>query len=139
MGDRLRLGQRQRHRRQDPARQHRPLRRDHREPHPAGGRQAFISDRQHQSYSAIAGLGPLADLYKAGAKAVTSITAAPDGIPDGKFSDSVPEDAPEGSERGAGSPESELGKVVELVNTVRGPHASSNPSKYTFQYPRPGA
>ena len=37
-------------------------------------KRAFIVDRQHQSYAAIGGLGPLAELYKAGAKAVTGIT-----------------------------------------------------------------
>lgn len=101
------------------------------------GKRSFITDRQHQSYSALGGLGPFADLYKVGAKAVTSITTAPDGTPPERISDAVPEDAPVGSETGAGSVDSELGLVVELVNTVRGPHASSNPSKYTYQYPRP--
>ncbi|NEE01949.1 phosphatase PAP2 family protein [Phytoactinopolyspora halotolerans] len=103
----------------------------------AEAKQSFIDDRQHQSYSATGGLGPLTDVYRTGAKAVTSITAAPDGTPPEKVSDGVPDDAPEGSATGAGSPDSELGLVVELVNTIRGPHASSNPSKYTFQYPRP--
>ncbi|MCH7232806.1 phosphatase PAP2 family protein [Glycomyces sp. L485] len=100
-------------------------------------KQSYIFDRQHQSHSALGGLGPLESLFKSGAKAVTAITGAPDGVPDGKISDSVPPDAPPGSERGAGSTDSDLGRVVELVNTVRGPHASSNPSKYTYQYPRP--
>ncbi|KUO18309.1 phosphatase PAP2 family protein [Streptomyces dysideae] len=103
----------------------------------AEAKQAFISDRQHQSYSVIDGLGPLAELYKSGAKAVTSITSAPDGTPAAKISDSVPADAPAGSATGAGSPDSELGQVATLVNTVRGPFASSNPAKFTFQYPRP--
>ncbi|GHH00119.1 phosphoesterase [Streptomyces lanatus] len=103
----------------------------------AEAKQAFITDRQHQSYSVIAGLGPLAELYKAGAKAVTSITSAPDGTPAGKISDSLPADAPAGSAVGAGSHDSELGKVAELVDTVRGPFASSNPAKFAFQYPRP--
>ncbi|WP_217177948.1 phosphatase PAP2 family protein [Streptomyces sp. AC495_CC817] len=104
---------------------------------PAQAREAFITDRQHQSYSVISGLGPLADLYKAGAMAVTSITSAPDGTPSGKISDSVPADAPAGSANGAGSTTSRLGKVAELVNTVRGPFASSNPAKFSYQYPRP--
>lgn len=103
----------------------------------AQAREAFITDRQHQSYSVISGLGPLADLYKAGAMAVTSITSAPEGTPPGKISDSVPADAPAGSANGAGSITSQLGKVAELVNTVRGPFASSNPSKFSYQYPRP--
>ncbi|MDO0909495.1 phosphatase PAP2 family protein [Streptomyces sp. DT2A-34] len=103
----------------------------------AQAKEAFIIDRQHQSYSVIAGLGPLAELYKSGAKAVTSITSAPDGTPAGKISDALPADAPAGSAIGAGSYDSELGKVAKLVDTVRGPFASGNPAKFAFQYPRP--
>lgn len=98
---------------------------------------AFIYDRQHQSYAAIGGLGPLADLYKAGAMAVTGITTAPDGTPPSKISDALPADAPPGSALGAGSTSSALGLVAQLVDTVRGPFASSNPSKFAYQYPRP--
>jgi autotransporter-associated beta strand protein len=100
-------------------------------------KEAFVYDRQHQSYALIAGLGPLADLYRAGAKAVTSITSAPDGTPATKIDDAVPADAPAGSALGAGSHDSALGKVAELVDTVRGNWASGNPSKYAYQYPRP--
>ncbi|MEV0174669.1 phosphatase PAP2 family protein [Streptomyces sp. NPDC050803] len=103
----------------------------------AQAKEAFVYDRQHQSYSVIGGLGPLAELYKSGAKAVTSITSAPDGTPATKISDAVPADAPAGSALGAGSYDSELGRVARLVDTVRGPYASSNPAKLTFQYPRP--
>ncbi|WP_017973116.1 phosphatase PAP2 family protein [Actinopolyspora halophila] len=100
-------------------------------------KQAFLDDRRHQSYSMIAGLGPLAEAYRDGAKAVTSIVTAPEGTPPTEISDSLPEDAPPGSAIGAGSESSELGPVARLVNTVRGPHSSSNPSKYAFDYPRP--
>ncbi|MEV5902823.1 phosphatase PAP2 family protein [Streptomyces sp. NPDC052127] len=103
----------------------------------AAGRQAFVYDRQHQSYAMIAGLGPLTDLYKTGAKAVTSITSAPDTTPATTISDAVPADAPAGSAIGAGSYTSDLGQVAKLVDTVRGPFASGNPGKYAFQYPRP--
>ncbi|MCX4767106.1 phosphatase PAP2 family protein [Streptomyces sp. NBC_01275] len=103
----------------------------------AQGREAFVYDRQHQSYAMIAGLGPLAGLYKAGAKAVTSITSAPDTTPATTISDAVPADAPAGSALGAGSYTSDLGQVAKLVDTVRGPYASGNPGKYAFQYPRP--
>ncbi len=103
----------------------------------AQGREAFVYDRQHQSYAMIAALGPLADLYKAGAKAVTSITAAPDTTPATTISDSVPAGAPAGSALGAGSYTSDLGQVAKLVDTVRGPFASGNPAKFAFQYPRP--
>lgn len=100
-------------------------------------KQAFVVDRQHQSYAMIAGLGPLAELYRQGAKAVTSITSAPDGTPATTVSDTVPAGAPAGSALGAGSQSSELGKVAQLVDTVRGPFASGNPAKFAYQYPRP--
>lgn len=103
----------------------------------AEAKQAFIFDRQHQSYSAIGGLGPLETLYKTGAKAVTAITSAPDGIPAGKVSDSVPPGAPAGSANGPGATDSDLGRVALLVNTVRGDFTSSNPSKFAYLYPRP--
>ncbi|OXY90956.1 phosphatase PAP2 family protein [Streptomyces diastatochromogenes] len=103
----------------------------------AQAKEAFVYDRQHQSYAMIAGLGPLADLYKAGAKAVTSITGAPDGTPATTVSDAVPANAPAGSALGAGAHDSALGKLAELVDTVRGPYASGNPAKYAYQYPRP--
>ena len=98
---------------------------------------AFIQDRQNQSYAAIAGLGPLAPLYQAGALAVTSITSAPSGTPATTIDDVVPADAPAGSALGAGSTTSALGQVVTLVNTVRGSFSSGNPSKAAYQYPRP--
>ena len=103
----------------------------------AQAKEAFVYDRQHQSYAMIAGLGPLAGPYKSGAKAVTSITTAPDTTPATTISDSVPADAPAGSALGAGSYTSDLGQVAKLVDTVRGPYASGNPGKYAFQYPRP--
>ncbi|MFJ8058183.1 phosphatase PAP2 family protein [Streptomyces sp. NPDC096142] len=103
----------------------------------AQAKEAFLYDRQHQSYAMIAGLGPLADLYKSGALAVTSITSAPEGTPATTISDAVPADAPAGAALGAGSHDSALGKVAELVDTVRGNYASGNPAKYAYQYPRP--
>ncbi|WP_244876327.1 phosphatase PAP2 family protein [Winogradskya consettensis] len=104
---------------------------------PAQTARAFIQDRQHQSYAVISALGPYADAYKEKALAVTSITTAPESTPPTTISDAVPADAPAGSAVGAGSPTSALGQVVSLVNTVRGPFASGNPSKAAYQYPRP--
>ncbi|MEW1777342.1 phosphatase PAP2 family protein [Streptomyces sp. NPDC086777] len=103
----------------------------------ADAKKAFVYDRQHQSYAMIAGLGPLAGLYKAGSLAVTSITSAPDGTPATTINDAVPADAPAGAVLGAGSHDSALGKVATLVDTLRGNYASGNPSKYAYQYPRP--
>ncbi|MEV0895521.1 phosphatase PAP2 family protein [Actinoplanes sp. NPDC049802] len=98
---------------------------------------SFVVDRQHQSYSVIAGLGPLAAAYKAGSLAVTGITTAPETTPATTVSDAVPAGSPAGSTLGAGNPGSALGKVVTLVNTVRGNWSSGNPSKFAYQYPRP--
>ena len=100
-------------------------------------KQAFIHDRQDQSYGMIDGLGPLASYYKAGAKAVTSITSAPDGTPPTTVSDTVPPGAPAGSATGPGSTASDLGAVVALEQTLRGTYSSGNPSKASYNYPRP--
>lgn len=100
-------------------------------------KQAFIHDRQDQSYGMIDGLGPLAPLYKNGAMAVTSITSAPDGTPPGAVNDSVPPGAPAGSATGPGSTASDLGAVVTLEQTLRGNYSSGNPSKFAYEYPRP--
>ncbi|WP_194920553.1 phosphatase PAP2 family protein [Catenulispora rubra] len=100
-------------------------------------KQAFIHDRQDQSYGMIDGLGPLASFYKTGAKAVTSITSAPDGTPPTTINDVVPPDAPAGSATGPGSTASDLGAVVALEQTLRGNYSSGNPSKASYSYPRP--
>ncbi|HEY0494872.1 MAG TPA: phosphatase PAP2 family protein [Kutzneria sp.] len=104
---------------------------------PDEAKKAFVFDRQDQSYAAIGGLGPLAELYKQGALAVTSITSAPDFTPPAQINDVVPADAPAGAATGAGSPASALGAVVQLVQALRGAHSSSNPSKLAYGYPRP--
>jgi autotransporter-associated beta strand protein len=103
----------------------------------AQAKEAFVFDRRDQSYTMITGLGPLADLYKAGALAVTSITSAPDGTPSTTISDGVPAGAPAGSATGPGSTTSALGQVVTLEETLRGNYSSGNPSKNSYQYPRP--
>ncbi|GLY32492.1 phosphatase PAP2 family protein [Kineosporia sp. NBRC 101731] len=98
---------------------------------------AFLADRQHQSYASIAGLGPLASLYREGALAVTGIVEIPSGTPATKLEDAVPAGAPVGSALGAGSADSALGQVVTLVNRLRGTYSSGNPGKAAYQYPRP--
>ncbi|MHC5908924.1 phosphatase PAP2 family protein [Streptomyces sp. S6] len=103
----------------------------------AQAREAFVYDRQHQSYAASGGLGPLTALYRTGAKAVTSITAAPATTPPAKIDDAVPADAPAGSTLGAGNHDSDLGLVATLVDTLRGTYASGNHGKAAYQYPRP--
>lgn len=93
---------------------------------------AYLADRRHQSYSIIAGLGADADTFAALANAGTTIP------------DEVPADATTvaysdgGNENGAwADTTSELGSVVQLVNTVRGNWATSNRAKEYYQYMRP--
>ena len=100
-------------------------------------KESFIVDRQDQSYDMIAALGPLARYYYSGALAVTSITSAPAGTPATTINDVVPAGSAAGSMTGAGNPSSALGPVVALVSLLRGNYSSGNPSKNTFQYPRP--
>lgn len=104
---------------------------------PAQAARAYLLDRRHQSYSVIDGLGVLADVYRAGALAVTGITEVPVGTPPTQINDAVPAGAPAGAAIGAGSHTSALGAVATLVDTVRGNFTSGNPSKAAFQYPRP--
>lgn len=93
---------------------------------------AWIFDRRHQSYSAIDGLGAAAPAFR---EAMGAGTTIPDVVPADattvKYDDG-------GNAAGrwadAGSP---LGAVVGLVDAVRGPAASSNPSKNFYAYKRP--
>lgn len=96
--------------------------------------QAYLTDRQNQNWSALDGLGSYETAFKNLANAKTSL---PDAIPADaetkKYSD-------KGNENGAWADEtSSLGSMVELVNTVRGPHASGNPAKVYFSTCAPSA
>ncbi|MHB0829940.1 acid phosphatase [Bacillus licheniformis] len=89
---------------------------------------AYFDDRRSQSYSIIDGLGKLAGVYRMNAGATTTITSIPADASIRKYND-------EGTN--SGSTSSELGNVVNLVNTLRGNYSSSNPAKSYFNYPRP--
>ncbi len=89
---------------------------------------AYLDDRRNQSYSVISGLGAYADLYKTKAGATTTIKEIAADATTQKYSD-------EGNN--AGDPNSSLGSMVNLVNTLRGEYSSTNPSKAYFNYPRP--
>lgn len=94
--------------------------------------QAWIFDRRHQSYSAIAGLGPAASAFRSAMNAGTTI---PDAVP----ADAVTvryDDGGNASGRWADT-DAELGSVVRLVDALRGPAASTNPSKNFYSYQRP--
>lgn len=93
---------------------------------------AYLTDRQNQNWSSLKGLGPYEAAFKELSHAATSL---PDEIPADaetkKYSD-------KGGANGEwADTESQLGSIVELVNVVRGPHASGNPAKIYFQYMRP--
>lgn len=89
---------------------------------------AYYNDRRHQSFSAIAGLGDRAATFQSAAGAFTTITSL--GLANtAKYDD---------KSNGAGDTTSAtVGKMVTLVNTLRGSNTSSNPSKNYFNSPRP--
>ena len=92
----------------------------------------YLFDRRHQSYSAIGGLKEYASVFTEKTNAGTTIA------------DEIPEDATtvkysdNGNSNGNwADTDSELGKMVELVNTLRGSYSTSNPSKNFYAYMRP--
>jgi autotransporter-associated beta strand protein len=89
---------------------------------------AYFNDRRHQSFSAIAGLGDVAGAFQGAAGAFTTITSL--GLANiAKYDEKG---------NGAGNTNSAtVGKMVTLVNTLRGSNTSSNPSKSYFNSPRP--
>lgn len=91
------------------------------------GRSVYFDDRRKQPYSVIEGLGPLAEPYRIGSGAFTTITTIPDDTLSKKYDDA-------GNE--AGLVTSELGAMVTLVDKVR-TNGSTEPSKRTYLYPRP--
>lgn len=93
---------------------------------------AWIFDRRHQSYSALDGLGSAAPAFREAMNAGTTIPAeVPDDATTVRYDD-------DGNGNGAWADhDAPLGSVVELVDTVRGPSASSNPSKNFYSYKRP--
>lgn len=93
---------------------------------------AYLTDRRNQNWSALDGLGPYETAFKQLSNAGTSLPAEiPADAETKKYSD-------KGNANGNwADTDSALGSMVELVNTVRGPHASGNPAKIYFQYMRP--
>lgn len=92
----------------------------------------YLLDRRHQSYSAIDGLEEYASVFREKTNAGTTIA------------DEIPEDATtvkyedNGNSNGNwADTDSELGKMVEIVNILRGSYSTSNPSKNFYAYMRP--
>lgn len=99
---------------------------------PAQATAAYLYDRRNQNYSAVQGLGPWADAFRAGTNAGTTI---PDQIP--ADATSVKYDD-KGNASGAWADEnSTYGSMVALVNLFRNSSASTNPSKAYYNYARP--
>nr|WP_258881762.1 S-layer homology domain-containing protein [Paenibacillus sp. sptzw28] len=89
---------------------------------------AYYDDRRDQSYGVIEGLGTLADVYRTKAGATTTIIDIPADATTKTYNDAG---------TGAGDKNSELGKIVTLVRTLRGNYSSTNPAKSFYSYPRP--
>ncbi|WP_109209634.1 MULTISPECIES: phosphatase PAP2 family protein [Microbacterium] len=93
--------------------------------------EAWIDDRRHQSYSMIAGLGDDAAGFASLTGAGTTITDVPADALSVSYSDA-------GNANGVWADrDSALGSAVQLVDTLRGPYASSNNAKFFYQYMRP--
>ncbi len=93
---------------------------------------AYLADRRHQSYSIIDGLVEDAPAFRDLTNAGTTI---PDEIPADALTVAYTDG---GNDNGAwADTSSELGSVVQLVDTVRGNWATSNRAKEFYQYMRP--
>jgi autotransporter-associated beta strand protein len=98
----------------------------------AQGHEAYLIDRRNQNYSAIAGFGDLSGAVKAATNAGTTI---PDDIP---ADATTKQYVDQGNAKGAwADTDSELGDVVQLVNTLRGDYSSASNAKKYYQYARP--
>ncbi|MFC0216559.1 S-layer homology domain-containing protein [Paenibacillus chartarius] len=91
---------------------------------------AYFDDRRNQTYGAIDGLGSLADVYRTKTNTYTTITSIPADATTKKYDDG-------NNQNKGGDSASELGKMVDLIGTLRGNYASTNPAKNYYSYPRP--
>ncbi|WP_174021739.1 phosphatase PAP2 family protein [Agrobacterium fabrum] len=95
--------------------------------------EAYMNDRRSQGYSVIDGMGPLADWYREGAGATTTINHT--------LADFDPNDVitrkedDKGTE--AGAADSELKDFVAFMKVIRGPEGTTSPAKYFYSTPRP--
>ncbi|ULT56717.1 phosphatase PAP2 family protein [Neobacillus drentensis] len=89
---------------------------------------AYFDERRGQSYSVIDGLGSLTDVYRENAGATTTISSVPADAETVKYNDGGTD---------AGLTDSNLGKIVNLVKTLRGNYSSTTPAKNYYSYMRP--
>jgi autotransporter-associated beta strand protein len=94
---------------------------------------AYYDDVRGHNYTVLDGLGPLAEAYKEGSGATTTIDHAFDGF------DVNEEIKYEENDEGVdgGTSESELGAIYDLVYCLRQADASTSGSKYFYLSPRP--
>lgn len=94
---------------------------------------AYLNDRRSQGYSVIDGLGPLAAWYREGSGATTTINHT---LSDFNVNDVITRrEDDKGTE--AGTDTSELKNFVAFMMAMRGPEATTSPSKYFYSTPRP--
>lgn len=100
--------------------------------------QAYLDDRRGKNASLVDGLGPFADIWRDGAKQVTTITQVASDAATVKYDD-------EGNNRGFGSKADvekgtpanpDLGLAIDLLEAV-GADASTEPAKRYYKYARP--
>jgi len=94
---------------------------------------AYLNDRRSQGYSVIEGMGPLADWYREGAGATTTINHTLADFDPNKVIEKKEDD--KGTE--AGAEDSELKNFVAFMNVIRGPEGTTSPAKYFYSTPRP--
>jgi autotransporter-associated beta strand protein len=90
---------------------------------------AYFTDRRNQSYTAINGLGALAEAYRVAAGATTTINTVEVDANIAKYNDV--------GTGGGVTTSSTVGNIVALVITLRGNYSSTTPAKNYFDSPRP--
>lgn len=95
--------------------------------------EAYMNDRRSQGYSVIDGMGPLADWYREGAGATTTINHTLADFDPNEVITRKEDD--KGTE--AGTADSELKDFVAFMKVIRGPEGTTSPAKYFYSSPRP--
>ena len=95
--------------------------------------EAYMNDRRSQGYSVIDGMGPLADWYREGAGATTTINHTLADFDPNEVITRKEDD--KGTE--AGAADSELKDFVAFMKVIRGPEGTTSPAKYFYSTPRP--
>ncbi|MCZ7470026.1 phosphatase PAP2 family protein [Agrobacterium sp. O3.4] len=95
--------------------------------------EAYMNDRRSQGYSVIDGMGPLADWYREGAGATTTINHTLSDFDPNEVITRKEDD--KGTE--AGAADSKLKDFVAFMKVIRGPEGTTSPAKYFYSTPRP--